>query len=269
MNGFAGKLQSLKGRERPLSAVPMSVWTVLFLAFIAQLIWHANRPAPSAFVTDIPPAPTPSGLAVVAVGEPVAMSRLSYLWLQTLDDPPGTTTAFKDLDYEVLSDWLGTLLALDPRADAPLLAASKLYINVPDERRQRLMLDFVHQSFLEAPNERWRWLAHGALIARHKLKDLDLALRLSQAIAEHTDAEAVPGWARSLGLLVLEDLCELDAAKIMLGGLLANHALTDAEERRFLERKLEELDSTVGCPQRVEEQFPQLSPNRRGMPFKN
>ena len=269
MNGFTAKIQWLRGRERPLSAVPNSVWIALILTFAAQLVWHANRPAPTAFVTDIPPAPTPSGLRVMAIGEPVAMSRLSYLWLQTLDDPPGTTMAFKDLDYKLLIDWLGTLLALDPRADAPMLAASKLYINVPDERRQRLMLDFVYQSFLEAPNERWRWLAHGALLARHKLKDLDLALRLSQAIALHTDAESVPGWARSLGLLVLEDLCELDAAKIMLGGLLANRALTDGEERRFLERKLAELENTVGCPQRVEEQFPQLSPDRRGVPFKH
>ena len=181
------------------------------------------------------------------------------------DDPPGTTMAFKNLDYEVLIDCLERFSRWT-RADAN--ARGEQVVHQRAGARSAVDARFRLSVLLEAPNERWRWLAHGALLARHKLKDLDLALRLSQAIALHTDAESVPGWARSLGLLVLEDLCELDAAKIMLGGLLANRALTDDEERRFLERKLAELENTVGCPQRVEA-FPQLSPDRRGVPFKH
>jgi hypothetical protein len=43
-------------------------------------------------------------------------------------------------------------------------------------------------------------------------------------------------------IFILEDMNELEAAKVMLGGLLATGRLRDAEERRFLQGRLEEIE---------------------------
>ena len=50
-----------------------------------------------------------------------------------------------------------TLLELDPAAQYPLLMATQLYGQVPDEARQRLMCSFVHDQFWRDPDRRWRW----------------------------------------------------------------------------------------------------------------
>ena len=84
------------------------------------------------------------------------------------------------------------------------------------------MLELIHEQFLLDPNRRWPWLAHAALLAKHRLKDLPLARRYAAAIDRHTTAVDVPLWARQMEIFILEDMNELEAARIMLGGLLAS-----------------------------------------------
>jgi hypothetical protein len=101
------------------------------------------------------------------------------------------------------------------------------------------MLDFVYRAFLADPNRRWRWLAHAAIVARHRLHDDALALRYAREIA--TRARTAPGWARQMHIFLLEDMGEREQAKILLGGLLESGAVTDPAEIRFLTGRLEAL----------------------------
>jgi hypothetical protein len=43
-------------------------------------------------------------------------------------------------------------------------------------------------------------------------------------------------------IFILEDMNEVDSAKILLGALLANGQVTDAAERRFLIKRLEAME---------------------------
>src|SRR3954467_13435229 len=103
------------------------------------------------------------------------------------------------------------------------------------------MLQFVHREFLRDPNRRWRWLAHAAIIAKHRLKDMPLALRYAADIAQH--APAASGWARQMRIFILEDMGETQSAAVLLGGLLATGEVTDEAEIRFLTQELEKLKS--------------------------
>jgi len=105
------------------------------------------------------------------------------------------------------------------------------------------MLEFVHEQFLFDPNRRWPWLAHAALLAKHRLHDLPLARRYAAAIDRHTTAADVPLWARQMEIFILEDMNELQAARIMLGGLLASGKITDPAEAAFLKQRLEALET--------------------------
>jgi hypothetical protein len=109
-----------------------------------------------------------------------------------------------------------------------------------------MALEFVYEEFLRDPDRRWPWLAHAALLAKHRLKDLALARRYAAAVDRHTTAPDVPLWAKQMEIFILEDMDELEAAKIMLGGLLESGAIRDPAEARFLAERLKALEARLG-----------------------
>jgi len=215
-------------------AAPAWVAALVAAALGAQLAWHAGLRRPSVRAEELPPAPRAAALRLASFGEAPAASRLTMLYLQAFD--------LRTLDYSRLIAWLRALLELDPRGPYPLFTAARVYAEIPDPARSRLMLEFVYQQFLLDPNRRWPWLAHAALLAKHRLHDLPLARRYAAAIDRHTTAPDVPLWARQMEIFILEDMNEIEAARIMLGGLLASGKITDPAEAAFLKQRLEELD---------------------------
>ncbi|MGH8727970.1 MAG: hypothetical protein ACREV9_07400 [Burkholderiales bacterium] len=178
--------------------------------------------------------------------EPIATAQLMTLYLQAHDNQPGISIPFRELDYDRVEAWLSTILDLDPASQYPLLMASHLYAQVPDEKKIRRMLAFVYEEFLRDPEGRWRWLAHAAIMAKHRLKDLPLALEYARALAEHS--QSAPPWARQMHIVLLEDLGEVEAAKILLGGLLESGKVADRHELHFLNQWLERLEGGENSP---------------------
>lgn len=221
--------------QRALSAVPGWVWIALAASLALQLALHAALGRPRAGSGDLPPAPSAGALRLAAFGETAAAARMTMLYLQAFD-----MTA---LDYARLVGWLRTALELDPRSQYPLFSAARIYAENTDPARARAALQFVYEQFLLDPNRRWPWLAHGALLAKHRLRDLPLARRYAAAIDRHTSATDVPLWARQMEIFILEDMNELQAARIMLGGLLESGQVTDPAELQFLKERLEALEA--------------------------
>lgn len=214
-------------------AAPTWVVALVAAALGAQLAWHAGSGPSHAGSEALPPAPRAAALRLASFGETPAAARLSMLYLQAFD--------LRTLDYSRLTAWLRALLELDPRGPYPLFTAARVYAEIPDPARSRLMLEFVYEQFLLDPNRRWPWLAHAALLAKHRLHDLPLARRYAAAIDRHTTAADVPLWARQMEIFILEDMNEIEAARIMLGGLLASGKITDPAEAAFLKQRLEAL----------------------------
>ena len=219
--------------ERPLRFVSATTWLLLAIFLVAQIAWRSNQTTRAPAATHLPPAPAAAALRLASFGEGATTSRLTMLYLQAFPH--------RDLDYRRLMAWLETVLALDPRSDYPLFAAARIYAENPDPARARVALDFVHRQFFADPEHRWQWLAHAALLAKHRLKDLPLAREYAAAVARHARSPRVPLWAKQMEAFILEDMGELEAARIMLGGLLESGQISDAGELRFLRHRLEQL----------------------------
>lgn len=230
--------------QRPLSAVPAGVWLALGAAFLAHLALRAGSTASFA-AAELPPPPRPAAMRLASLGESEAAARVAMLYLQAFDYRGTNALPYQRLDYARLEAWLEAILRLDPRSHYPLFAAARVYAEVPDAARTRRMLDFVHRAFQDAPHVRWPFLAHAALVAKHRLGDLALALRYAQDVQRHATAASVPAWARQMSIFILEDMNELEAARIMIGGLLESGHLTDPTEMRFLKERLEELEQRL------------------------
>lgn len=240
----------MSARERPLVAVPGWLWAGLAAALAAQVGLQLMRPPPAAAGADLPPAPRAAALRAASLGEPAAVARLAMLYVQAFDLGAGNSLPYRRLDYVRLRAWLRAILDTDPRSTYPLFAAARVYADVDDLPRMRVMLDFIHEAYLEDPNRRWPALAHAALLAKHRLRDLPLARRYAADLQRLTTDPGVPLWAKQMEVFILEDMNELEAAKIMLGGMLASGRLQDAGERRLLKERLDALERKLSSERR-------------------
>lgn len=232
----------MRSTERPVTAVPWWITGLLAASLLIQIGWKSHIRPGNPPAEDLPPAPRLGTLRVAALGEPAILARLSMLYLQSYDYHGSNSLPYRKLDYVRLTEWLGVIQALDPRSEYPLFSAARVYAEVPDPARQRRMLEFIFAEFQLDPNRRWPAAAHAALVAKHKLKDMDLALRYARGIERLTTAANIPLWAKQMEIFILEDMNEIAAARVMLGGLLATGRIKDPAERQFLEQRLEQME---------------------------
>src|SRR5574342_11743 len=158
--------------ERPVAQVPRVVLALLFAGIAAQVGWKAASPPAPAEAVDLSPAPGIAALRLASFGDPIALAKVLMLYLQAFDYQSGSKVPYRELDYGRLEGWLERILELDPRGQYPLLAAARLYAEVPVEAKQRSMLEFIYAQFLLDPNRRWPWLAPATAIAKYRLRDL-------------------------------------------------------------------------------------------------
>jgi len=229
------------GAERAIATVPRWVLALFAATLCLQITMQALQPRPSARAEALGDPSPPAVLRLLALGEPIALAQWMTLYVQAFDNQPGMSIPFLELDYARVIAWLDVILELDPVGQYPLLMASQIYSQVPDAAKQRQMCAFVRRQFERDPDRRWRWLAHCAIMAKHRLGDVRLALAYAEAITLH--ARRASGWARQMRIFILEDLGEREAATVLLGGLLASGEVTDPKEIHFLTERLEKLQA--------------------------
>lgn len=227
--------------QRPVSSVPLPVMAMLVFCLAAQIGWRSQQGLPLARAQDLPPVPAAESYRLTGLGDPLPLAQATAMWLQAFDNQPGVSVPYRELDFERAVGWLDLILELDPKAQAPLLVASHIYGEVPDPHRQRIMLDFVARQFEIDPINRWPWMAHVTIVAKHKLKDDELALRFARRLRHFGEQhpEQVPAWARQMEIVVLTDMGQEEAAKVLIGGLLQSGRIKDETELRLLSQRLE------------------------------
>ncbi len=229
--------------ERPVSAVPTPVLWMLGVVLAMQIGLRWFQPVRAPGASDLPEPPSPAVMRLAGLGDPIPVAKALMLYLQSFDYRGGNRISYQQLDYSRVEHWLRNILDLDPEAQYPLMAAIRLYAQVPQEQKQREMLEFVYGEFFKDPDLRWRWLAEAAATAKHRLHDLPLALKYSAAIQQHATGEQVPLWARQMQAFILEDMNELETARIMIGGFIDKGLVKDPGELRFLEQHLKNLEA--------------------------
>ena len=232
-------------KDRPLSDVPRSVKVFLMVALCMQLLWHSMQDPVVAKATDLAPPLSTRTYVMSSLGEPIAASKFLNLWLQAFDNQPGASISFHQLNYPRLTEWLDTILELDPEGHYPMLVAARVYGSIQNPEKQRIMLDYVFYKFNENPNKYWRWLAHVIITAKHELKDLNLALKYANALSEKATGENVPYWAKDMKIIVLEDMGEVEAAKGLVKALIESNEITDPYELNFLIQKIAVLEEKM------------------------
>ncbi len=228
--------------QRPVSSVPGTVSLVLLLALGLQFVLHGYYVERDVVGKSLTLAPSEHHASMLGLGDNIAIAKILMLWLQAFDNQPGLSIPLARLDYGRVTGWLQLILDLDPRGQYPLFAAARIYAGIQDEDKQRQMLGFVYRNFFKDPNHRWPALAHAVYIAKHRLNDMPLALKYAEAMADNVTAKDIPFWVKQMHIYVLEDMGELEAARILLGGLIESGTIRDPNELEFLRSRLRNLE---------------------------
>ena len=193
----------IRAGSRPLAGVPGALRAALIISVALQLCWGCFKPEHEAAAQRLPAPPDIRLLRLASIGEAGTTARVLMLWLQAFDDQSGASIPLAELDYGRVIGWLHTLLRLDSRFQYPLLAASRVYTQTPSESGKRQMLQFVQQRFPEHPEWRWPWMVQAVHVARHQLRDPQLALEYAMALRLNLNGVNAPAWASQLELFVL------------------------------------------------------------------
>jgi len=231
-----------KRNERPVKDVPAHIIIILIIAFLCQITWSSSKPLSTINIKKLPEPPSQIESQLFGLGDSIMVSKIFMLWLQAFDNQPGVSVPFKNLDYGRVISWLERILALDPKGQYPLLAAGRIYGVVADDGKKRQMLAFIYEQFAKDPNQRWPSMMHAIYVAKHRLKDYPLALKYAHAVAQEVSVDNIPSWVKQMEIYVLEDMGEIESAKILIGGLLESGAITDAHELQFLQDRLDRLE---------------------------
>ncbi len=230
----------MSDQQRALHYVPNNVKLLLIISFSLQLSWQLYLSEPQLKIRDLITPPKVEILRILSFGDSISSAKLFMLWLQNFGAQAGRILPYKKFDYNKLQQWLEIILALDPDTQYPLLAASHLYANVSDAQKKRHMLEFVYQQFFVDPQHRWMWLANAAVQARHRLKDLPLALKYAKAISDNATPN-MPRWAQEMQIFILEEMGEFERALLVIGGMLDSGYISEQNQIRFLSDRLETL----------------------------
>ena len=228
--------------EREIRDVPAIVIILLAVFFISQLTFHSLTDTRIAKAEQLYSPPSLEYMRVLGFSDEIVLSKITMLWLQAFDNQPGISIPFRKLDYSRVTQWLNLVLDLDPLGQYPLLMASRVYGAVADNDRKRTMMEYVYNKFFEDPDRRWPSLAQAVFVAKYQLKDYQLALKYADALAKNVTVKNVPFWVKEMNIYVLEDMGELESAKVLIGGLLDSGVIDDEHEKRFLMDRLQKLE---------------------------
>ena len=229
----------MRRTERPIVTLPRP----LLLGFVALLalqvlFHHAGQKRLDANYQALDKPFDTAVYRGLAMGSEQLFGYLLALRLQLHDSQAGRHFRYSLIDYELLVSWLDRITEISSGTEYSMLLASRVYSSTNDEGRLRTILGFIEQRFDDDPQLHWRRLVEASVIAKHKLQDLELALRMAEKITQQPASVEMPHWARDFQFLLLADLNEYESAIAIIQALLRTEAVNDPDERRFLEGKL-------------------------------
>jgi hypothetical protein len=229
----------MKRAERPFKTLPVALLAGFLIILLIQLLvvqFSLSRYEPVYKPLSAPLAA--STYRIVAMGSDQLMGFLLSIRLQLHDNQSGKHIRYEQLNYRALIDWLDQIVLLNVQSEYPTMLASRVYGQTNDQKKLRIMVDFIQRSFTQDPQRHWRRMTEATILAKHKLGALALAWSLAEQLSSQPADIVMPHWARDMQFILLGDMNEFEAGKAIIAALLESVAIVDLDEQRFLKGKL-------------------------------
>jgi len=186
----------------------------------------------------VPPVPTRRGAVMMTLGDAEFSYRFLALALQNLGDVGRDVTPLKDYNYERLGRWFFLLHGLDPVSDHVPLVAAYYFGGTKVPRDAGVVVDYLRVAGAIPIGEKWRWLAHAAYLAQHRMHDLQLALKLAYQLAKMPNSDTMPQWARQMPAFILNERGDGEASRKLMENMLVTEKNAHPQEIGFMKSYL-------------------------------
>jgi hypothetical protein len=193
-------------------------------------------------------APSKSQFLISSLGNEEYLFRYYTVQLQNSGDTFGRFTPLREYNYQYLRDWMINLDILNDKSSALPALASYYYSNTQNIADNIFLIEYLEQNYYKHPELKWWWMTQAISLARFKLRDNVLALKLALILKENPNKN-MPKWARQLPALVYADLGEKELALAIVKDLIENSDDYSQSELNymsfFLKEKLKIDDYSV------------------------
>ena len=205
----------------------------LYVFLILQVsLWNVARDyKPNLAI--VPDVPSKLGVKALSLGDEAFYFRTLAFQLQNAGDSFGRFTALKKYNYNKLYNWFELLDSLDDRSHFVPSLAAYYYSQTQNTPDVRYVIDYlVHHASRDLYNK-WWWMSQAVYLANHKLKDKELALKLSYKLAS-TPRDDIPLWVKQMPAFIHEQMGEEQQAMGIISDILENVDNIDQGELNFM-----------------------------------
>jgi hypothetical protein len=198
------------------------LWAIfLILLGVMVVLWAPLKNIQSKWM-NVPPAPGKGNASGIGLGDDEFAYRAYGIMLQNLGDSGGRVTSLNAYNYKSLGEWFFLLDDLNDKSSFAPYIAAYYYGAASDGKKIRPLISYLESVGDEPSNEKWRWLAQAVYLARYKLEDIPLALRLSKKLATMADQPGadMPNWTRQMPAFILNASGDKEAAYAIMVEIL-------------------------------------------------
>jgi hypothetical protein len=206
-----------------------------FLATQTGFWWHTLARLPDMAI--VPDVPGQKALQVMSFGDEEFLFRTMAMRLSNAGDTFGRFTALYKYDLRKVYLWFTLLDHFNAHSNVLPSMAAYYFSQTQKTSDVRYMVDYLYEHSAPCIQEKWWWMAQGVYLAMHKLKDMDLALKLANTL---TEARDVPLWVNQLPAFVYEKRGEFDAALGIMENILSHTQDIDPGELRYMKYFIDE-----------------------------
>ena len=160
--------------------------------------------------TNVPPAPKIASAHASFLGDDEFSFRAWALALQNYGSV-GQAQPFKDYNYQLLEDWFFLLDKLDPHSRFVPRLAAYYYSSTQDPAQIPHLIKYLEAVGMRPGYRNWEWLAQAAYLARHRMNNLNEALRIAKEMAD-IYMPGMPLWVRNMEPMLKSDMGDWQTA---------------------------------------------------------
>lgn len=220
----------------------------LFCLLILQLYLNKSNSRITPKLEILSQSPSPQTLLISSLGNKQSYFRLLTVKIQNAGDTFGRFAKLQDYDYRALRDWFIALDTLDDKSSILPATASYYFSNTQQIEDNRYLIEYIEQNYDRGPINKWWWLAQAVEIARFKLQDKDLALRLAIKLMNNS-TEKTPNWIKQLPAIIYSEMGENELAYTIMRDLADkydNYSQSDLNYMNFfIQEKLKLFDKRI------------------------
>lgn len=199
----------------------LTLWLALGIAIALNIgLWaHSHKIYP--IWNNIPIPPSDFTIKSAFLGDDIFAYRAGGIVLQNFGSV-GAAQPLKDYNYDHLGEWFQVMDKLDPKSNfVPFLAA---YFFSATQNPAQLPPVIAYLEEIGMRPGKWRWLAQAAYLARHRMENMDEALRLARKLGSIYDPKTMPNWTSNMEPMLRAEMGDKQAAYLLMLEILKANA---------------------------------------------